>query len=61
MSGDTGGFVPKGTVRLRDAIEKIGKATVPGWTGDEQKAENWENIPGKEAIGKEWMYRVWLP
>ena len=42
MSGDRGGFTPKGFVKLREVIEAIGKAAVPDWTGAEQESENWE-------------------
>ncbi len=59
MSGDRGGFTPKGFVKLRDAIEAIGRAIVPGWTGAEQEPENWELLDGPHVQLRERAERVW--
>ncbi len=59
MSGDRGGFTPKGFINLREAIEVIGKATVPDWTGAEQNPENWELFDG-QRFRKERRHRFWL-
>ena len=59
MSGDRGGFTPKGFVKLRDAIEAIGKAFEPDWTGAEQEPENWELLDGPHVQLRERAERVW--
>lgn len=41
--GSLSKFLPKGFIPLRDAIEQLGTKLVPGWTGDEQTAEIWED------------------
>ena len=59
MNGDRGGFTPKGFINLREAIEVIGKATGPDWTGAEQKSDNWELLDG-DKVQDESKVLIWL-
>ena len=51
--------MPKGFVNLREAIEAIGKAGEPDWTGAEQVPENWELLDGPHVQKERWG-QLWL-
>lgn len=52
-------FTPKDSMRLRDAIEAIGRATEPEWTGHEQTPENWQLVDPEHRRGER-LVRLWL-
>ena len=42
-------FVPNGSVKLRDAVVKVGRAKIENWTGRESDETTWHDVSGNET------------